>query len=601
MKKFIKRLSPLLAILVFLFFLYPDVFFLGRTLDTSQSIATVMPTGQYGYPGYGVILPTSLDPGAPAWQFTPLFELSLKEYREGRLPLWNPYSGLGAPLAANMQSSGFFLPQVFLAAIQGFDLHWDFYFLLRIFFAGLFTYLFCRKIGLSKASSLAGGFLFMGNGYFLFYGNMSHLNVEILLPFFLWCLESFWQKQKALRFFLLALASFLLVTGGFPKASFLAFLFGGLYLLFRFFQHRKGVAFLHSCAAIGFGILASAFLLLPFFDYAGNAVVPHIAEFSRGLLVWPLKSIVTLFFPHFFGSLPETWTTQNPVMPFVSLFTWPLLFLAFASKKYRSFAIFLAVISLFYLVKTFFFPIEALRIFGIPKYLFVEFAFATAILASFGFEAIVNIVRSEGKKKLLMRIGLPLLILGFLIETTSLYWFPRNLRYDPFTKPPFVEFLQEQKKTKPSFRIFSSDNYLLPNTAAVFQLHDIRMNDALYPKGYHELMRKLVPDFYDRFTGFEVDQKNFLIKNADLLNIRFVIVRPSSSFDIHGWEKVYEGEDAWIFENRSLRHNPTALASYQFDEEKHRRTFSLGVLLSLLSLALLVIYARLFLWERSRS
>src|SRR5579859_5833296 len=43
--------------------------------------------------------------GLPSLQFYPWREFALNELAAGRLPLWNPYNGAGAPLLANYQSA----------------------------------------------------------------------------------------------------------------------------------------------------------------------------------------------------------------------------------------------------------------------------------------------------------------------------------------------------------------------------------------------------------------------------------------------------------------------------------------------------------------
>src|SRR5260221_4894355 len=48
--------------------------------------------------------------GLPSLQFYPWREFALSELAAGRLPLWNPYNGAGAPLLANYQSALLYPP-----------------------------------------------------------------------------------------------------------------------------------------------------------------------------------------------------------------------------------------------------------------------------------------------------------------------------------------------------------------------------------------------------------------------------------------------------------------------------------------------------------
>ncbi len=77
------------------------------------------------------------------------------------MPWWNPYSGIGMPLAAEMQPAALFLPFILLLrAADG--VLW-----LRAAMcvvAGLGTYELLRTLGLRRAACLAGGVLFAFNG-----------------------------------------------------------------------------------------------------------------------------------------------------------------------------------------------------------------------------------------------------------------------------------------------------------------------------------------------------------------------------------------------------------------------------------------------------
>src|SRR5690349_24385534 len=64
--------------------------------------------------------PRQLFPGLPftdpnvGWTAQALGKLSADEWLSGRIPWWNYYSGVGLPLAAEMQPAALFLPLVLL-------------------------------------------------------------------------------------------------------------------------------------------------------------------------------------------------------------------------------------------------------------------------------------------------------------------------------------------------------------------------------------------------------------------------------------------------------------------------------------------------------
>ena len=56
--------------------------------------------------------------GTPFLQFMPWRELGWSMIQKGQLPLWNPYLGMGAPLAANLQSAFYYPPNWLLFALD---------------------------------------------------------------------------------------------------------------------------------------------------------------------------------------------------------------------------------------------------------------------------------------------------------------------------------------------------------------------------------------------------------------------------------------------------------------------------------------------------
>ncbi len=80
----------------------------------------------------------------------------------GIMPWWNPYEGVGIPLAGNMQSAALFPPILLLGLPNGFlYMH-----LLLQAVAGLFTYLLMQRLGVSNLAAFTAAVLFEFNGTF---------------------------------------------------------------------------------------------------------------------------------------------------------------------------------------------------------------------------------------------------------------------------------------------------------------------------------------------------------------------------------------------------------------------------------------------------
>ncbi|HMK63010.1 MAG TPA: YfhO family protein [Acidimicrobiales bacterium] len=96
-------------------------------------------------------------------QFLPWINLAWQQVHSGHLPLWNPYSVMGMPLAFNWQSGVFSLP-VALAYLFPVHLAYTVVVLARLVTAGTGAYVLCRVLGLSSLSSAFAGTAFELSG-----------------------------------------------------------------------------------------------------------------------------------------------------------------------------------------------------------------------------------------------------------------------------------------------------------------------------------------------------------------------------------------------------------------------------------------------------
>jgi hypothetical protein len=137
----------------------------------------------------------------------------------GHIPWWNPYEGLGAPLAGEMQAGAFFPPVLLLALPWGFPV-------VRILLemvAGGSTYFLVRRLGVGRAASAAGGIAFGLTGTLAWLQN-APANPVAFLPLALLGVER--ARQAALEgrrggWGLVAIAVALSGVSGFPEVAYL--------------------------------------------------------------------------------------------------------------------------------------------------------------------------------------------------------------------------------------------------------------------------------------------------------------------------------------------------------------------------------------------
>lgn len=109
--------------------------------------------------------------GIPSTQFIPWWSLAWGYIRDGRAPLWNPYSGMGAPLLANYQSAIFYPPHWFFLIMDSLGgiawMAWAQAILVtaHLIWSGIGMVLFCRRMGLGDVAQTIGGLTFGMSNY----------------------------------------------------------------------------------------------------------------------------------------------------------------------------------------------------------------------------------------------------------------------------------------------------------------------------------------------------------------------------------------------------------------------------------------------------
>jgi hypothetical protein len=227
--------------------------------------------------------------------------LAARDWLHGVVPWWNPYAGVGLPLAAEQSASPFFLPFVLLLALHGGLLK------LRVVLtalAGLCSFALLRRMGLRTLPSLAGAALFELNGTFAWAAHAPIMPVAFL-PMILLGLE----QARGGRFPLMAgLGTAWTLLAGFPEVAFFDLLFAAAWGALRLAQDaRKPGYALRCCGAVLLGAMVSAPAVLPFFQdlprsflsvHAGPTYA-HLSGVHLGLMLFPY------LYGNVFAGLPE--------------------------------------------------------------------------------------------------------------------------------------------------------------------------------------------------------------------------------------------------------------------------------------------------------
>jgi hypothetical protein len=238
----------------------------------------------------------------------PLGHLAALDVLHGHFPWWNPFEGLGQPLAGEMQSAALFPLAWLLALPTGLlFLHTT----LEVA-AGISTYFLLRRLSIPAAISGFGGILFALNGTFAWLAN-SVVNPLAFLPMLLLGIEVIIDRApdaKRKGWYLVAIALALSLYSGFPEVAYFNALFAAVWSAVRLFSMSAPYR-VRALRRLGVGVVSGLILslaiLVPFMDYLQASYVGGHTASVDGTWALTFRAIPTLFDPYLYGSL-----YQNP-------------------------------------------------------------------------------------------------------------------------------------------------------------------------------------------------------------------------------------------------------------------------------------------------
>jgi hypothetical protein len=415
--------SVLAAVLALLFW---RALFQDRVLAPTDIIFTSAFFGETAPPGFSRPRnPLLFD---QVYQFAPWRRFTRELLKAGELPLWNPYSLAGTPLVATQQSAVFYPINLLLLAVP-FERTFVWSAILRLWTAGMLTFLLARRLRLAPLPSLIAALGFMLSGFLIVGIGHPHTGVAIWLPGIALAVEvAVAARTRAAVFRAIALLALILgvqFTGGHLETS-LDMLFGcTIYLLIRWRQvvwaEVSGVGarlrpLLAFAAGVGLGIGVGAMQLFPFLEWvrlseeAGNraaasgAFVLFDPGFWKQLLLLPLFLFPNIYNkptwdPPYFNFLPWGHNYHSDIL-YVGVLTFLLAFVALArSWKASPVVRAWAIVGLITMGRALHLPVFD----WINQLPLIEFAkahmlrllgsFSVCILAGFGAEALFG----EGK------------------------------------------------------------------------------------------------------------------------------------------------------------------------------------------------------------
>ena len=218
------------------------------------------------------------------------------------LPGWYPHEVLGAPFAANLQSFPWIPTRLLLLPLDP-SLAYAPAVVMAAALSAIFTFLYCRRAGLTRIGAVAAGGTFACAGFFssrVLAGHLPLLEAYPALPLLLWLVDRAFAPERAARhrfdLAVLAFSSACIVAAGHPQLPAYSLASALLYTLWQ--RKREGLR-IAGAITLGAGLALAAWwpmLLL----IARSTRVLRLAQADNDI-VMPYARLLALIIPGIHG------------------------------------------------------------------------------------------------------------------------------------------------------------------------------------------------------------------------------------------------------------------------------------------------------------
>ena len=356
----------------------------------------------------------------------------------GEYPLWAPWMFAGLPSTHSMQNiSEYYFPHHIISFIKLIGLPWFWNYLLHFLFCGLGMYLLLRKIKLDYMSSIFGGVAIVSFPWMVVniaHGHGSQVMTAAYIPWILWSLLRLKEKPDIRNISILALMVGLQLQRAHVQIAYYTWLMVAIYIIYHlasnyFLKEKTNYKFLANSGIASFlGLCMSLWIYIPLLNYTplskrsismGDSAFNYATQWS----LHPFESL-TLIFPSSFGFGDMSYFGYMPMTNFpnyVGIIIILLAFCAFYKNPDNRIKFYLLGISIFSLLISFgdYFLLYGFLYdwlpyfskFRVPSMMLVILNFSFVILASIGFNNLLNKIKSQDSKVIVLISSISSIIL----------------------------------------------------------------------------------------------------------------------------------------------------------------------------------------------
>ncbi|HEY2589176.1 MAG TPA: YfhO family protein [Tepidisphaeraceae bacterium] len=255
-----------------------------------------------------VYVPVPAAPGDNTLWGADFFELHFNRIRfaqaalfgpQPHLPAWYPRELLGTPFWSNIQSFPFLPTRLILLGLDPLNVY-AIAVILGASLAALFTFLYARRIGLSRIAAAAAGWTFACAGFYasrVMAGHLPLLEVYGALPLLLWLIERYRAAPsdlgRSLSLAVLGVACACLALAGHPQIPLYA---GGAALIYLLVRLPWGAA-VRAAGVMAAGGLCAGFVLWPMWLLIGRSTRVLALDPPSNDIAFPYRRLIALVLP----------------------------------------------------------------------------------------------------------------------------------------------------------------------------------------------------------------------------------------------------------------------------------------------------------------
>ena len=196
--RFLKKILPVLLLLILIFILFSKVIISGGTLHGTDFFLQFYPWKKYLYENL---------------------------WSTGSIPFWNPYLLSGVPFITNIQVSIFY-PLGFLYYIISPEIAYVYSTILHFCMGGIFMFIFMRELETPRTGSFLAAFIFIFNGFFIghiYAGHLSFVQNYIWIPIVFYFSHRFINGKSWTNIIAAGVSLGMQILGGSPRLHFTQF------------------------------------------------------------------------------------------------------------------------------------------------------------------------------------------------------------------------------------------------------------------------------------------------------------------------------------------------------------------------------------------